>query len=258
VRIRVSMKPAAAAILAAMPVSADRGRILHGLGAAAMGHWKKLAQQRLTSTSRDYIKGLQFQMSGGKAYVVLTGRLANMVEGGWSGGDMRDWMLSGPKVRMGKNGPYRNIQFQHGTTGTSGRNVGKPMPKPIWSEAAKLSATLSRAGVGVGDGGKTVWGERLHLGMPLKDAARRILQRKEQPWHATSIYDAMVRKGQHEKTGVVTAGYSTWRRISRFKPQGARGKSWMHPGIKPGRELAKEVQKHIEGLASSIVLAATR
>jgi len=259
VRIRVNLQPAAATILAALPARADRNRIVKGLGAAAMGHWKTIAQQRLTSTSRDYIKGLQYSESGGKAYIVLVGRLANMVENGWPGGDMRDWMLSGPGVRQGKKGPYRNVKFPHGWAGAGGRNTGRPMPKAIWAESKKLTATLSRPGVGVGKQGKTVWGERLHTGRALKDAARAILNRKEKPWHATSIYTAMVRHGQHEAKGIVTAGYSTWRRISRHKPTGpARRESWLHPGIKPGKHLAKEVQTHVESLAHSIVTAATR
>jgi len=261
----VNLTPVAATILAALPVSADRARIIKGLGAAAMDHWKRLGRERLRSSSQDYRKGLQYRESGGKAYIILVGRLANMVENGWSGGDMRDWMLSGPGVRIGKKGPYRNVKFQHGTPGTTGRNVGPVVPQAIYAPMKRLEATLSRPGKAVGKVGAetTVWGERLHPAMPMKDKARRVLERKERPWHATSVYTAMVRHGQHESDGkgghkISTAGYSSWRRISRFKPKGERRNSWLHGGIKPGKFLAKEVQSHIESLAFGIVTKATR
>jgi hypothetical protein len=253
-----------AGILAAMPVGADRNRIVRGIGPMAMQYWKRIATSRLRSSSRDYKKGLQYREVGGKAYLTLVGRLPNMIEHGWPGGDMRDWMLSGPGVKQGLHGPYRDIQFGHGAPGTSGRNVGPPVPKGLHSPMAKLKPTLSRPGKRVGSHGgiPTVWGERLHPGRPMKDAARAILNRTEKPHHATSIYTAMVRHGQHEMNAkgesvIKTSHYSTYRRISRHKPKGVRAASWMHGGIE-ARNLAKEVQAHVKAIAAGVVIQATR
>lgn len=255
--VHVSFKPLQARLLAALPASADKQRIVNGLGAAAMHHWKKLAQTRLRSTARDYVAGLQHHSMEDKAVIELHGEVPNMVEQGWKGGDMRDWLLHGPNAKMGKNGPYNIVPFRHGTPGTTERNVGSQMPKPIHDAAKRLTPTLSRPGKPVSTkGGRTqVYGERLHPGLPIKAAAKRILSRKEKPWHATSIYMSMIRKGKHIAGGKMqTTGYMTFRTISSKK----RGDShWVHPGI-TARNLAGDVVQHIGNLAGSIVRSATQ
>ena len=138
-------------------------------------------------TSRDYVGGLQYRADDERAFIVLEGRVPNMVENGWSGGDMRQWLLSGKNVKMGKNGPYNTVPFNHGTPGTGGRNVGKPMPKSIYEAARQLGPTLSRPG-GPSGPGATQWGDRLHPGRPMKQQAVDILNSKDKPWHSTSIY----------------------------------------------------------------------
>jgi hypothetical protein len=110
--------------------------------------------------------------------------------------------------------------------------------------------------VGTQGGRTVVYGERLHPGLPMKAQARRILMGQEKPWHATSIYMGMIRKGKHIAGGrIQTTGYMTFRRISRHTrdPQ----KHWMHPGIK-ARNLVKQVQEHLEQMAHEIVVSATR
>ena len=259
--IKVSVAGAKAQILAALPATADRDRVLRGLGAAAMHTWKKLALEQLRSTSRDYIAGIQAPVDtkGEKVEVVLEGVLPNMVERGWSGGDMRRWMLSSPRAKRSKDGKrYATIPFRHGTPTTGGRNVGPVMPGPIHEVAKKLAPTISRPGQGVGGGpGRTtVWGQRLHPGMKMKDQARAILERKEKPWHTTSIYMGMVRKAQPTRGGKLqTSGFQTFRTISEHTNE--PGKHWVHPGIRP-RGLARQVERHMATLAHAIIVAATR
>ena len=256
--IKINLEPVQARILASLPMSGDRERIIKGLGAAAAQYWKKIAQERLRSTSRDYIAGIQPRIEGDKAIIELVGSMPNMVEQGIDGFDLRDTLLKGPNVKYGKNGPYNTVPFRHGTPGSGGRNVGIPMPAPIHNAAQKLMPTLSRPGAPIGtSGGQTViYGQRLHPGLPMQAKARAILQGKQQPWHATSVYMGMIRKGKEIAGGKIqTTGYTTFRRISRYSSN--KEKHWMHPGIK-ARNLARDVQSHLESIASDIVISATR
>jgi hypothetical protein len=93
-------------------------------------------------------------------------------------------------------------------------------------------------------------------------AAKAILERKEKPWHATSIYTGMVRK---EKTyeSATQSSYQTFRTISEGVIRGEvdeKGKAkqhWFHPGIS-ARRFAPRVQKHLEKISMSLVAIALK
>lgn len=244
-----------ARILASLPHSPDTARIAKGLGAAAMAKWKSLAQQRLRSSARDYIQGLELLDEDGKVIIALHGTLANMVENGFEGGDMREWLLSSPKAKEGKNGRYMAIPFRHGTPGTSGGNVGGVMPGPIHDAAKRLRAQLSRPGHPIKEHGgvTTIHGERLRPHKGMKQQAKDILHRKEKPWHSTSIYMGMIRKAKHIAGGTQTTGYSTFRTISEHTRD--EGRHWVHPGIRP-RHLASDVQKYLDKIAQGVIRTA--
>lgn len=254
--VRIDLGKMKAQILGALPHNPDIDRALKGLGAAAMDYWKTLAAKELRSTAKDYIDALTHYEKDGKVYVELRegpkgSPMPNMIEQGWPGGDMRDWMLNSPKAKQGKNGPYLVVPFRHGTPGTTERNVGPQMPGPIHTAAKKLTAQLSRPGKISHEGGTpVVHGQRLHPGLPMSAAAKKILQRKEKPWHATSIYMGMIRKAQPTAKGLQTSGFQTFRTISRHTSE--PGKHWVHPGIKP-RHLARKVEKHITKIASAMI-----
>ena len=253
--IRVDVTHVAGTIIGALPHKRDQKRILKGLGAAARHKWISLAQQSLKSSARDYVAGIQENISDSKVTITLTGMIPNMIEQGWGGGDMRQWLLTGKSAKQGKNGPYAVIPFRHGTPGTGGRNVGHEMPKPIHNAAKKLKHTLTRPGPWVkpGAAGTVAYGERLHPGRKMSAQARKILTTKGKPWHATSIYHGMIRHGKQFSSGrKQTTGYTTFRTISR----NSRGeKHWWHPGIK-ARKLATKVEDHISEIASEIVRSA--
>jgi len=259
--VRIDLSKLTGALAGALPHKADTQRVLQGIGAAAVQKWKRLAQTELTSSSRDYAAGIQVFYEGNSAFVELVGTLPNLIENGFPGGDMRDWMLKSPKAKRGKNGRYLVIPFRHGTPGTGGRNVGTAMPAAIHDVAKVLGATLSRPGVG-GRDGKTAWGERLHAGLSMGKTARKILLRKEKSWHASSIYTGMVRK---EKTyeRATQSSYQTFRTISERvirgekDEQGKATQHWYHPGV-AARRFAPKVQKHVEKLAMGILTQALR
>jgi hypothetical protein len=253
--VKVDITPLVATVLRAMPSADDRTRIVHGIAASARAFWISLAQTRLRSTARDYIQGIQEDIGDDYAVLTLEGTVPNMVEQGWTGGDLRQWLLHGPNAKQGKNGPYNVIPFGHGTPGTGGRNVGRPMPTDIHAAAKMLAPTLSRPGKVDTKGGRTtVYGERLHPGSRnVNDVAHKLLTTKSKPWHATSIFMGMIREGKQFSSGrIQTTGYKSFRTIS--LTDRAPGKHWFHPGIK-ARRFANEVNTHVGQVASRIVSA---
>jgi hypothetical protein len=270
--IDIDVSKLAAALLARLPTASDRERMLHNLAAEAYSHWKGQAQDNLKSTSKDYIAGLRIEgIKGSRAVISLVdgtppgNRIPGMIEQGFKGGDMRGWMFNGPRAKTAKAGhKYLSVPFRHGVPGTTGRNVGRAMPPSIHRAAQKLTATLSRPGPAVGGatGRTTIYGKRLH---PTADGvgpkARGILNHKEKPWHATSIYMGMIRKEKTYETD--TQGqYTTFRTISQKVIRGARDENtgealehWRHPGIRP-RHFARATQKHVKTIAARIVTSA--
>jgi hypothetical protein len=261
--LKISVAKVAAELLGRIPTQDDKARMIRGLGAAAMHYWKNSALRKLRSTSRDYVAGLQEDIGGDKATITLVGVLPNLVERGFRGGDMRSYMLEGKRVKKAKAGHrYLVVPFQHGTPGTTGRNVGAAMPPVIHKAAKQLAATVSRPGAAVtGVAGRTVlYGERLHPEHPAAgQKARRILQRKEQPWHATSIYTGMIRQEKKFAKATQTTGYTTFRVLSEKVIRGERDpetgqatQHWFHPGIKAHR-FARGTRDHVRNLAKDIV-----
>jgi hypothetical protein len=263
--VKVSVTRVAAELLGRIPTKDDKARMVKGLGAAAMHFWKKRAMDKLRSTSRDYVQGLQEDIGAEKATITLVGVVPNLIERGFRGGDMRTYMLDGPRAKKAKAGhKYLIIPFQHGTPGTTGRNVGIPMPRAIHSAAKQLAPTLSRPGAAVGGApGRTVlYGDRLHPEHPaVKRKAQEILNRKEKPWHATSIYRSMIREEKTFAKATQTTGFTTFRVLSEKVIRGARdpetgqaAEHWFHPGIR-ARRFARATRTHVRRLAKDIMIS---
>jgi hypothetical protein len=257
--VKVDIGPLIGAVLKTLPTEDDRVRILRGVAASARSMWISLAQSRLHSTSRDYIQGIQEDISDSHATISLEGMLPNMIEQGWVGGDLRQWLLHGKAAKIGKKGPYAVIPFAHGSSKSGGRNVGNPMPPDIHRAAKKLAPTLSRPGKIESKPGKgtVVYGQRLSpLSKNVNEVARKLLNTKSRPWHASSIYTGMIREGKQFASGKTqTTGYKSFRTVS--MNDRAPGKHWFHPGLK-ARHLAKEVQSKVETLAKDIITGALR
>lgn len=252
--ISVDLSPLAVAVGAALPHKADLQRVMRGVASAARQEWIRLAKMELKTTSRDYVQGIQEpEEKGGRVSIALVGVLPNMIENGWEGGDMRTTLLGpGSKAKTAKDGSrYNTVPFRHGAPGSSGRNTGKPMPRPIHSVAKHLAPTLSRPGGISKVGGRHVaYGERLHAGMSMSKQARKILTRKERPHHHSPIHKGMIRE---EKTyeGATQSQYTTFRRISSRVMRG-----WIHPGITP-RRIGDKVRRFVGKVQSDLVKKAT-
>lgn len=243
-RLHVDFAPIAAAVQRGAMTADERAAFIRALGAAALSHWKRLAQSELRSTSRDYVAGLSMEPEegGDGVKIVLEGVIPNMVEHGWPGGDQRAFLLNSPKARTAKDGSkYLAVPFRHGTPGTSGRNVGAPMPASIHAAAKQLEPSLSAPN------GGTKWGGRLKpTSQGVTPKAAKILSTKAKPWHATSVYMGMVRK---EKTyeRATQSSYMTFRMISSRVRRAAQ--HWYHPGITP-RRFAEATQRHLDKLVA--------
>jgi len=260
--VKVDVSQVAANVARSLPRMTDTRRLQMELGAKAMEYWTHLAKTQLKSSSRAYIHELSHRSTKEREYIVLTGVLPNMIENGWRGGDMRDWMLKGPKSKVAADGSrYLTVPFRHGTPGTTGRNVGAVMPKPIYNAAKKLDATRSRAKKLEGPGTLAsrstkdtridkIHGKRLEPTMRgISKQVSTMLKTKRQDWHTTSIWTGMQRDSKQYESADQTSGYTTFRRIS-TKSRDPR--SWHHPGI-TGKRFAPQVQKRIELFAPIIM-----
>ncbi len=246
-------------ITSRMPTRGDIKKIKDALGVAARNEWIAVAGEELKSTSRDYIGGIQQpEITNSGVMVQLLGVLPNMVEQGWAPHDLRATVLRSPKAKTSKEGhKYMAVPFRHGTPGTTGRNVGREMPKAIHKVARHLAPHMT---VGV----VTMKGKRLQPSSRMGKAAKEVLTKKERSWHSASIYLGMIRKAEMRtrETGkkkgehfAQTTGYSTFRTISENVRKAEQ--HWMHPGIR-ARRIATKVGKHIREIANSVVIDAIR
>lgn len=241
-------------------VEADMAKTLHKLQAAGADKWRRLADSSLSSSASDYKAAIRTGATeGGRVvFIELAGsKIASMIENGFEGGDMRTWMLKSPKAKTSKDGTkWLVVPFRHGTPGANGSSsaagsgtlhVGSRMPPAIHRAAAKLAGTVSR--LDAAGKMKTQWGAKLHEGSKgVNETAHKLLTTKQQPWHALSVYQGMVRKAQpdHSKKGSQTSGYTTFRVISSRVKRGP--KHWHHPGIK-AKHLARQVADYIDKIA---------
>lgn len=214
-------------ILGVVPTRAALNEQARHLGDAARSEWVRLAQQELKSTSRDYIAGIgepQVKRAGREVHISLEGMMPNMIEHGWPGGNMREFLAhaGAPNAKQGKEGQwYNHIPFRHGSPGTGGRNVGRPMNRKVWAAAKELGA-----------------GQRLNHKKMVDTKLAKLITRKIRRWHHSGRYEGLTRTG---------GGFMTFRTISEKVPRG-----WVHPGIR-ARRLANKVQDFVAELAGHLM-----
>lgn len=204
--------------------------VLQAAADAARAELIRLAQQNLKTSRRAYIAGIQpVMISGNTATITLMGKLANMVEWGWGGGDMRFNLIDkNPKANQEKTHAF--IPFRHSSTGALGHDTGGPMPGNIHGMASKLGPTLSAPLQPV------KWGQRLPAG-------NATLMK---PSHSTDIYAGMykMQKTYESSSG---ASYMTFRTISKKS-----GSGWHHPGIQ-SRGFFKQVEEYLQQIVPAMI-----
>jgi hypothetical protein len=232
------------------------GQILDTIAASAHSKWVQLARQELRSSKREYIKGIQDVAVEDNARVItLLGWLANAIEQGHEGWDLRTTLL-GRGARTSKAGHrYRPIPFRHATPGSQGE-AGTPMGSRMGPQG---SASLAHAASGrmSHDDARRLGGrlyraaQKLRSGQRLSTSDTKGRGMVQVPrlasWHKTSIYEGMTRRRMPGH-----GQYGTFRTISEANKTG-----WIHPGMQ-ARHLAQKVEQHIERIAHATITAAMK
>ena len=259
-----------AAVIATIPDKERVKKITRDLGTSALNEWKRLAALELRSSARDYTLSLSLRTTDTTATVKLEGpQIVDLIENGMRGGDMRSWMLNGPRAKKGVHGRYIIIPFRHGGSGSSGKNTGVPMPPSIAQAVTKLKSTISKPNPGTAllakgaQPGKVEYGDRLHAGTKgIDDEAKKILKTKKKSWHASSIYKGMIHQDKPYKKSTGSKN-TTFRVLSENTIRGETDKAgkamqhWYHPGIQ-AKHYALKVEKLVMAQAAHFVGAATK
>lgn len=259
-QIRVNIAKTISVVAQTLPSEAKLAQIARTVGTVARGEWVNRAQGALKSTSRDYVQGISKveEIEQGHVYVELNGVLPNMVEEGWGPRDLRTTIIPHAKNRRESREGYGYvvIPFRHGTPGTSGANVGRPMPSVIHKVAKHLAATRTEYGPGKRPIAPAHGqGERiLHAGANLPHMTRKakqLLTEKARPWHSSSLYEGMIREEKTYKVGPQSE-YFTFRTITEDPLAHIDPRKWYHPGIK-ARRLAAKTLRHMQKVIPGLV-----
>lgn len=94
---------------------------------------------RVINSRGEYKASIKVDLTNPTEKVVYSdSKIHKYLEDGSDAVDLKEGLLSGPKVKFGKNGPYNIVAFRHGTPGTVESN--KPMPVHIF----QLTQTASK------------------------------------------------------------------------------------------------------------------
>jgi len=265
------------------------------LGHVARTHLVTIAQRRLRTTARDYVKAIQpldLTEKDGEfvATIELRGGLPNMVEHGAEAWDLRTTILK-PGTRRLKTSKagfyYLSIPFRHMLPGASGKNAppmgqahskagqaahhrafrggmeakaARAMGRAVARGAQKLSATWSRS---LPQGGHAViHGGRLNTETDVTKHNKPVPVPVLRPRHAGDIFAGMQREEQFYEAEAQNQ-YVTFRTISNnpasFREDTAGGgkpeRNWTHPGIQ-ARHLVPETAGYVQGVIAQGVFGA--
>jgi len=218
------------------------------VSAAIYANWEALAKQRLNSTLPEYLQNL-INVDKGRfeKQIILTGKVANMIEQGASAFDMKEGFKKSRKVKytitkynskgtvISQGGEwYLSIPFRIGTPGTLGQaGFTGEMPQEIY-DLVRVKSNKERLGMSEIPSPYDV---------PLSREA--ILNNKgevlfDEYKHRHSIYEGLAKRtGVHGQVNQNT--YGTFRRAG----ANSDPMSWIHKGIKAYR-LADEAVKNTD------------
>lgn len=242
--VEIDLTSAMPAGLAAYP-AVIRG-IIPDIAEAVRTEIVRRAGQELGTTANDYIQGLlpvQYHFPSGKvpdgehtvATIALAGWLPNALEQGWSGGDLKVFLLSGRNSKTAKGGGrYNVVPFRHGAPGGSRRNIQKmgdaheKAGRMTHKQAQKMARSVHKAAKNLKPG------ERLGAGH----------SPKLRPHHSTSIHTGMQRQRKKYKSATQSK-YMTFRTVS------SKSSGWVHPGIEP-HEFFDEAADYADKVAGKL------
>lgn len=202
--------------------------------------------------SASYARSIQLESRGEYEEVFTTSRYHGLVEKGRPKVDLKPGLLSGPKARQGKNGPYNIVPFRHGTP-SANRN---PMPANIYRlilRDSQKAEERKQAGLDSKGGTSRVlkasskpqerayeWGYRI---------SRKNTQDKKRGWK-TGKYAGMVRMDV-STTRARRSQYMTFRVVSINSPPD----SWILPPLDP-IPIREKVVETVTPIAKQMLAAA--
>lgn len=242
-------------------------QLTRNLADVAKAEWIRLGKEDGSSRRSEYIKGIQKPVvSGATAVIALVGTVANMLEHGDSGVNLRDTLLGSnvpvvPRGQRGKQeskegGYYRAIPFRHATPGAEAQVVGQEMGKAYSGHQAVADAKKL---------GREVYGKARKLKpyseTQAKPEDRRLpagMAPKLKDHHKTDIFAGMIREEKtYEKA--TQSQYFTFRTISTHitDEQGNRRPAtvgWKRGPIR-ARNYAKKVSAYVAKIAAEAAQA---
>ena len=209
------------------------------------------AQTDLHSTRQDYLKGLHFDKLGKNSYLIwLEGDWPNALEEGFSGYDLKDWMLRSEKVvgigprtgekwvQQGKKGNFAHVPFQK-------QPFSKVAVSQDMNEAIRKLTAINRQGL-----------EQKFTKM-FKDASGNPLEGRVASVSKVEGFPELagITKYQYKSTNesgkdTFQSHYMVFRTIS----EGSGG--WQHPGykgLKAFEDAEKWIDTELDNIINSIV-----
>lgn len=197
-------------------------------------NWESQAMNNLHQTRQQYVKSLIVGEEGRfTGYVMLVGKLPNMIESGCGPFDEKSGLLNSSKVKHTKTGkPYITVPFRVGTPGIIGESevFSSIMPEEIYSVVRKKDSQLSQLG------GKVASGKGLGFN-DIPEEYREPTIRPEVVNEKTSeVFETYKRKSsiylgmmREEKTyeNTTQGTYVTFRRVS----ENSDSNSFIHTGL---------------------------
>ncbi len=210
--------------------------------------------RRINSGAGGYAGSIQVDNTGDEVkYVFSDSPHHKYIERGHGEIDLKPGLLSGPKARLGKSGPYNIVAFRHGTP----QAQDHPMPIQVFQlmqqETAKADAArkTSISRVTKTGGGRTVLRASAMSKRGFAGWATR--QLNEYKWGASlpksagRKYAGMVRM-QMQTGAAKRTGYITFRVVSVHSP----ARSWIVPPLQ-GIPIRDIVVKQMGEVASGII-----
>jgi hypothetical protein len=154
---------------------------LNVIGEQILVQWRKYTQgesmpgtPRVINSRGPYTKSIHLNdESNGSKVIESTGPWTDWIEKGHGEIDLKPGLLSGPKARMGKKGPYTIVSFRQGVPTSIKSN--NPMPQDTYKHMINMTGAInkayqsgqsaqpgtSRVTSNTGGKRKTTWGYRL-------------------------------------------------------------------------------------------------
>ena len=221
---------------------------------ATYNEGKRLAMERLHTTSKDWLKAFNMTVLSDNAYLIQLkddvkeehGLPPTWIEGGFAAFDMKPKMLAGPRVHQGKNGPYLTVPFEHAVSAKP-TNLGEAVMQQGLKNVIrqnKMNKTFKDKS------GTPLQGNvaRIQPGSAQKafsESGKALMKQKTNYLEGLTKYQKTYAKRTESR-------YMTFRRVSKKSP----ASSWHHPGFEGAKvfpTLEKYLTDQVELLINNIL-----